>query len=153
MILYFSCFQRSSGISWVEALAPHGITEKKKPRRKDGKKFQEQLGCFAVTLYEFSRWEKLQSSRSFSPSPVVLLPSPAGPLFCHVLVAPSLTCRETGTLCQSSSRFYSPLSPADMQSINYHYDQGNRNPCRLDVAQSLLAGEIIFLLLYCESCP
>lgn len=111
----------SSGPTWDD--------REEKATKKIWSKFQEQLGGFAATLYEFSRWEKLQSSRSFSPHPVVprAQPSPAGPSFCLVLVPPSLICRETGTLCQIFSRFYNRLSPADIQSTNYHHDQQEVN--------------------------
>lgn len=38
--LYFCCFQWSSGICWVGVLVPHGMTEKKKPRRRYGQSFK-----------------------------------------------------------------------------------------------------------------
>lgn len=127
--LHFNCFHWSSGICWVGALAPDEMTEKKS-HKENMVKISSAVGWLCChTVYEFSRWEKLQSSRSFSPPPAVscVQPSPAGPFFCLVLVAPSLICRETGTLCQCSSRFYSPLSPADIQSTNYHCEQQEAN--------------------------
>lgn len=137
---YFSCFQWSSSICWVGALAPHGMTEKKEPWRKYGQNFKRSWMVLLSHCMNSARGRNYRAAEvRFSPHPAVpcVQSSPAGPFFCLVLVAPSLMCR---TLCQSSSRFYSPLSPADIQSTNYHCDQqegnwrGNWNPCHLDVA-------------------
>lgn len=128
--LYFSCFQRSSGICWVGALAPQGMTEKKKPWRKYGQYFKKSWVVLLSHCMNSAGGRNYRAAEvSFSPHPVVprVQPSPAGPFFCLVLVAPSLICRETGTLCQSSSRFNSPLSPADIQSANYHRGQQEAN--------------------------
>lgn len=38
--LHFNCFQQSSGICWVAALAPDEMTEEKKPQRKCGQNFK-----------------------------------------------------------------------------------------------------------------
>lgn len=144
MVIFFTSIAFSRVLASVGLqLWPQMRWQRRKSHKENVVKISSAVGWFCCrTVYEFSRWEKLQSSRSFSPPPAVscVQPSPAGPFFCLVLVAPSLICRETGTLCQCSPRFYSPLSPADIQSTNYHHEQqeanwrGNRNPCHLDVA-------------------